>query len=55
MAEFVREFISGRYIKEKVGGYTSQNIQTDLGIPQRRVPSVTLFLVAVNGILVNKS
>ena len=35
----------------KVGGATSQNKQTDLGVPQGGVLSVTLFLVAINGIL----
>ena len=40
-----------RWIKVKVGGSTSQNKQTDLGVPQGGVLSVTLFLVAINGIL----
>ena len=36
---------------KKYGGSTSQNKQTDLGVPQGGVLSVTLFLVAINGIL----
>ena len=35
----------------KVGGSTSQNKQTDLGVPQEGVLSVILFLLAINGIL----
>ena len=34
-----------------MGGYILQSKQTDLGIPQGRVFSVTLFLLAINGIL----
>ena len=48
--EFIGELISKRWIKMRVGGYTSQNKQTDLEIPQGRVLSVTLFLVALNDI-----
>ena len=35
----------------KVGGSISQSKQADLGIPQGGVLSVTLFLVAINGIV----
>ena len=35
----------------KVGGSISQSKQTDLGIPQEGMLSVTLFLVTINGIL----
>ena len=35
----------------RVGGSTSQSKQTDLGIPQGGVLSITFFLVAINGIL----
>ena len=35
----------------RVGGSVSQSKQTDLGILQRGVLSVTLFLMAINGIL----
>ena len=38
-------------IKVRVGGSVSQSKQADLGIPHRGVLSVTLFLVAINGIL----
>ena len=38
-------------MKVKVGGFISQNKQTDLGIPQGGELSITLFLVAINGIL----
>ena len=51
MLKFIKELISERWIKVKVGGSTSQNKQTDLGIPQGGLLSITLFLVSVNGIL----
>ena len=51
MMKFTRELISERWIKVRVGGSTSQSKQTDLGIPQGGVLSITLFLVAINGIL----
>ena len=35
----------------KVGGSFSQSKHTDLGFPQEGVLSVTLFLVAFNGLL----
>ena len=35
----------------RVGGSVLQSKQIDLGIPQGRVLSVILFLVAINGIL----
>ena len=50
IVEFIRELISERWIKVRVGGYISQSKQTDLGIPQAGVFSVTLFLVAIIGI-----
>ena len=49
--EFIRELIGERWIKVRMGRYISQSKQTNLGIPQRGVLSVTLFLVAINGIL----
>ena len=49
--ELIRKLIGERWIKMRVGEVISQNKQTDLGIPQRGVLSVTLFLVAINGIL----
>ena len=42
--------ISKRWIKVKVEGITS-NRQTDLEIPLEGVLCITLFLVAINGIL----
>ena len=51
MMEFIRELLGERWIKVRVGGCISQSKQTDLGIPQGGVFSVTLFLVAINGIL----
>ena len=51
MLRFIRELIGERWIKVRVGGFVSQRKQTDLGIPQERVLSVTLFLVAIKGIL----
>ena len=51
MMEFIRELIGERWIKVRVRGYISQSKQTDLGIPQGEVLSVTLFMVAINGIL----
>ena len=49
--EFIREMISKRWIKERVRGTTLLSKQIDLGIPQRGLLSVTLFLVVINGIL----
>ena len=50
--EFVKELVSDRCIKVKVSGYTLQNRQTDRpGNTTLGVLSVTLFLVAINGIL----
>ena len=49
--EFIRELIGERWIKVRVGGSFSQSKQTDLGISQGEVLSVTLFLVAINGVL----
>ena len=51
MMKFTRELISERWIKVRVGGSTSQSKQTVLGIPQRGVLSINLFLVAINGML----
>ena len=51
MKELIRELIDERWIKVRVGESISQSRQTDLGIPQGGVLSVTLFLVAINGIL----
>ena len=51
MLRFIKELISERWINVRVGGFISQSKQTDLGISQREVLSVTLFLVAINGIL----
>ena len=34
MLKFIKELISERWIKVKVGGSISQNKQTDLGVPQ---------------------
>ena len=50
MLEFIRELISERSIKMRVGGSISQNKQTDLEILQGGVLSVILFLVAINDI-----
>ena len=51
MLRFIKELISERWINVRVGGFISQSKQTDLGISQREVLSVTLFLVAINSIL----
>ena len=51
MLEFIRELISERWIRVRVEGSISQSKHTDLGIPKKGVLSVTLFLVAINGIL----
>ena len=51
MKEFLRELISERWIKVRMGVSISQSKQTDMGIPQGGVLSVTIFLVANNGIL----
>ena len=51
LLRFIRELVSARWIKVKMGGSISQSKQTDLGIPQGWVLSVTFFLVAINSIL----
>ena len=51
MLRFIRELISERWIEVRAVGSISQSKQTDMGIPQGGVLSVTLFLVAINGIL----
>ena len=51
MMEFIRELISKRWIKVRVEGSFSQCKQTDFVTPLGGVLSVTLFLVAINGIL----
>ena len=50
MMDFMRELTSERWIKVRVGGSILQIKQTDLGIPQGGVFSLTLFLVVINGI-----
>ena len=49
--EFIIELIGERWIRVRVGRFISQSKQRDLEIPQRPVLSITLFLVAINGIL----
>ena len=51
MVEYIKELIGESWIKVRVGGYISQSKQTNLGIPQGGVLSVTLFLVVINCIL----
>ena len=51
LMECIGELISERCIKVRVGGSISQSKQTELEIPQREVLNITLFLVAINGIL----
>ena len=51
MMEFIRELIGERWIEMSVGRSLSQSKQIDLGILQGGVLSVTLFLMAINGIL----
>ena len=48
--EFIRKLVGERCIKVIVEGSISQSKQTDLGISQEGVLSVTLFLMAINGI-----
>ena len=50
MMEFFRELVGERWIKVRVGGSILQSNQTDFGILHGGVLSVTLFLVAINGI-----
>ena len=45
MIEFIKELIGERWIKVRVGGSISQSKHTDSEISQRRVLSVTIFLV----------
>ena len=49
--EFIRELISKRWIKVRVGGSTLMNKQTDQRIPQEQYYT-TLFLLTINSILV---
>ena len=51
MLRFIRELIGERWIKVRVGRSISQSKQTNLGVLQGGVLSVTLFLVAINGVL----
>ena len=53
MVEYIKELIGESWIKVRVGGYISQSKQTNLGIPQGGVFSVTLFLVVDRSLLVN--
>ena len=49
--EFIRELINNRWIIVRKDESKSQKRQRDLGILQKVVLNVTLFLVAINGIL----
>ena len=51
MQKYIRELITERWIKVKVGGSILKSKQTDLGILQGGVFSKNLFLVAINSIL----
>ena len=51
MLELIRELISDRWIKVRVGRSTPLNRQTDLEILQGGVLGVAIFLVAINVIL----
>ena len=54
MMKLIRELIGESWIKVKMKGYILQSKQTDFGIPQGGVFNVTLYLVAINGILGNR-
>ena len=49
--EFIRELVGETWIKVRVGRSNSQSKQTDLVISQGGVLSLTIFIVANNGIL----
>ena len=49
--EFIRELITEKWVKVRVVGTTLHCKQTDLGIPQGRILSIILILIAINGIL----
>ena len=51
MPVLIRNFLQNRFIRVRVGTATSPDHQLPGGIPQGSVLSVTLFAVAINGIL----
>ena len=51
MIRFIHSFLSDRYIKVRVGNTISEPFLQEEGVPQGSVLSVTLFSIAINGIL----
>ena len=51
LIDFLNALMSEKCFNVRIGSTTSQIRQTDLGVPQRWVLSVTLFVVAINDIL----
>ena len=51
LPKFIKNFLQNRYIQVRVGVETSSKYLLTGGIPQGSVLSVTLFAVAINGII----
>lgn len=51
MIRFINSFLSERYIKVRVGNHVSRPFLQEEGVPQGSVLSVTLFAIAINGVL----
>ena len=51
LIRFIHSFLSNRFIKVRVGNVLSNAFKQEEGVPQGSVLSVTLFAVAINGIL----
>ena len=51
MINFIRSFLSERYIKVRVGNTLSKSFLQEEGVPQGSVLSVTCFAIAINDIL----
>ncbi|XP_065092047.1 uncharacterized protein LOC135712888 [Ochlerotatus camptorhynchus] len=50
MVHFVRNFLTDRIFHVAIGNAKSRSFQEETGVPQGSVISVTLFLIAMNGI-----
>ena len=51
MFSCIKDFLSGRYLKVRVGSCISSAYPQEEGLPQGSVLSPTLFMVAINGLL----
>ena len=48
---FIQQFLSDRLIRVRVSGALSKHFPLEDGVPQGSILSVTLFLVAINGVI----